>query len=247
VKDLLTLSRGSAEMHETRKRETFTLIELLVVIAIIAILASLLLPALQNARVKAMQSTCMANVKQVGLGCFMYADDNDFIIWRGSGYRVTQPGYEYNINWQLWIQPYVGEWEVFWCPSSSWANKGAFIYWSARLIRSYSRPTGSTASKLINFRKPDKTALLGDGVHPAVEYPRGIVPAKCQGWRDPSMGCPTGTGIVTPAMFWHGQGDNICYYDGHVSWFNWQRTRGATHHHFGVSTTDPGIYFRENP
>lgn len=55
----------------------FTLIELLVVIAIIAILAAILLPVLNSAEERAKRAQCMNNLKEVGLSCIMYAQDNN--------------------------------------------------------------------------------------------------------------------------------------------------------------------------
>ena len=64
-------------MKTVKKWNRFSLIELLITIAVIAILAGMLLPALNSAREKAQTILCSSNFKQTGTGIMMYADDNE--------------------------------------------------------------------------------------------------------------------------------------------------------------------------
>ncbi|MDF2441366.1 MAG: hypothetical protein JWN98_2350 [Abditibacteriota bacterium] len=93
-----------------RVRSGFTLIELLVVIAIIAILSSMLLPALSKAREGARRAVCTSNLRQVGMGLQMYTSDH--------AERLPGPGSD-GRAWAAQIVPYVGSTQVFVCSSDT--------------------------------------------------------------------------------------------------------------------------------
>ncbi len=92
------------------RRSAFTLIELLVVIAIIAILAAILFPVFARARENARRTSCMSNLKQIGLGAAQYIQDYD-------GYYFTQNPAPLGA-WAV-VQPYVKSIQLFQCPSET--------------------------------------------------------------------------------------------------------------------------------
>ena len=108
------------------KRNAFTLIELLVVISIIALLISILMPALNKARDQAKFSVCQANIKQLQMGMVYYLEDNDDKLFDYSGeiYMTIISAYTDNVD------------EVRYCPNANPENRGPWnqgtsSYWGA--------------------------------------------------------------------------------------------------------------------
>jgi prepilin-type N-terminal cleavage/methylation domain-containing protein len=104
-------------------RKGFTLIELLVVIAIIAILAAILFPVFARAREQARKTTCLSNMKQIGLSLGMYLQDYDELFPPG-GLKVWEATKKTDRNLlEIQLQPYAKNEQIFRCPSDSGWDK----------------------------------------------------------------------------------------------------------------------------
>jgi prepilin-type N-terminal cleavage/methylation domain-containing protein len=101
------------------RRSGFTLIELLVVIAIIAILAAILFPVFAQARESARSTSCLSNMKQMGLALRMYGQDYDETYPNIRLYIDPNVSCcNLDLTWKNVIQPYVKNKGVFGCPSN---------------------------------------------------------------------------------------------------------------------------------
>ncbi|NOY80000.1 MAG: prepilin-type N-terminal cleavage/methylation domain-containing protein [Kiritimatiellaeota bacterium] len=208
-------------------RSEFTLIELLVVIAIIAILASMLLPALQKARDKALTASCVSQLKQITLGTIMYAGDFDNMIV--PSYSDAANGFYdevFKVNRTRWVPwwaltfSYVGDVKTFSCPAKRSTNDYHISPWVS--TRGYGSITMHAQNEITN---PSETILHFEtwrGDRPC-SYPEGTI-ASGPNCRGRAIGIYQGTNYNDR----HNGGGNLGFSDGHVKWLkggpgNWNQ------------------------
>lgn len=194
-------------------RKGFTLIELLVVIAIIAILASILFPVFSKAREKARQTSCLSNIKQLGLAASMYSDDYDEVLPSNT---IAFDNVTANYTWRTMVLPYIKNTQIFICPSNKVTNpfsggmdygqNGGYgmnvVHWETGVpTPPFGRDLGGVedASSVIFLFESDGGESIGNDATGS-NSPHGWVPSTGTWWKR------------------HNEGSNVAFVDGHAKW-----------------------------
>ncbi len=198
-------------------RRGFTLIELLVVIAIIAILAAILFPVFARAREKARQTSCLNNMKQLGLGMLMYVQDYDEMfpgmnngikpdvpVIPGSDFCYNSGNGNYYHSWAAVIYPYVKNVQIYRCPSTKYNCYGV----------AYGVPASG-----INEAQTGTTSIFGRPAQAEIKRPSEIMMIG-------EKGAGGGNQYILSGQYYagrmdHNGGSNIAFFDGHAKWMTY--------------------------
>jgi prepilin-type N-terminal cleavage/methylation domain-containing protein/prepilin-type processing-associated H-X9-DG protein len=213
-------------------RRGFTLIELLVVIAIIAILAAILFPVFARAREKARQTSCLSNMKQMGLALLSYVSD----------YDETAPAYSVGpYHWNVLVYPYIKNMQLYRCPDSTKnpaAPNGTNRNWlpdyprgvtgtdGCRIYSDYAINRGGGDYSTPTYNSPARTTAQGYWQDVAGTYwvmegtcnRIGPYPRLADGtWIGPAGAAPSAVDLNYRI---HNDGQNVLFCDGHAKWVN---------------------------
>jgi prepilin-type N-terminal cleavage/methylation domain-containing protein/prepilin-type processing-associated H-X9-DG protein len=219
------------------RRDGFTLIELLVVIAIIALLVSILLPSIQQARQLAQTTVCSVNQRSIANAAHLYAAENDSVVPRDgkggwmaftfghlAGYMGTTGVPWQRLNDQDWLEAFFREHEVFRCPAVSdpdysllyIVNSIDLHYWQSR--GRYRESYSAAFAKIDNVKHPGRMLF-------AVETNMTWVPPNKFGayniWRKGDLpyrdGLANESGrMIGPYDKRHAGKTTSAYFDGHA-------------------------------